>query len=79
MKMGVGWGGFKESEESQIIFTLAQVAKNCNILVKRDLQAFNGQSFIPGCQWPLFKIEMCRNGIKMILKDNFRKIIARNR
>lgn len=26
------------------------------------------------CQWPLFKIKMCRNGIKMNLKDNCRGI-----
>lgn len=35
-----------ELKESQIIYTLAPGAKNCELLVKRDLQAFNGHSFI---------------------------------
>lgn len=32
-------------EESQFINTLAPGAKHCKLLVKRHLQAFNGQSF----------------------------------
>lgn len=38
--------GRKESEESQILHILAPGAKSCRLFVKRNLQVFNGQSFI---------------------------------
>lgn len=43
--MGEGRGG-QESEDSNIIYILAPGVKICILLVKRDLQAFNCQSFI---------------------------------
>lgn len=57
MKMGGGggMGGFKcrRYEEFRIILTLAPGAKYCKLLVMRDLQANNGQSFILYSQFHL--------------------------
>ena len=60
--MGVG---VQESEESRIIYTLAQVAKHCKLLIKRDMQAFKGawSRFWSKIIFPILIFTMLQKGI----------------